>query len=529
MRTPLNSLTMGIDMIGSSPNIDLQDKESLDIMRSASNFMSKTLDGVLSMHKIEDGKFEIEPTAMDLEALLRSTVNTFYGNVLRKDLQIVVALSPKLPVQVLGDNNRLEHVLSNLLSNAIKFSPEGSTIVVSAVLDEEASSMSIRQKNGGRFEVDDTAAVTIAVEDRGPGIDAEHLEIVFHQFVQIRPSTLQSGQGSGLGLSFCKNIVTLHGGTITAASKGVGQGSTFKFTIPFKVVTAGAVEGTTWTVGRGHKLTSTNSSAQDVAGLDDIRPPSATSSQRVTHESATDLSTGSSSGSGSGSKSGSGRASSAVSPNPNPAPSVGAVLLDRAALEVLVVDDADSNRKILLMLLKRKNINCIGAENGRVAVEMVEKEPHRFKLILMVRPSVLPAAPILSPFACLLAHSTRRALILLPSLLPTSLTLLTFPSPPPRPLSPTPSPTPAPPHRPQDNLMPVLNGVDAARELRERLGFPHIIAGITGNVTDNDVFEYLEGGADLVLPKPLKVEMIESLLASGLAVIIPVISNVRMK
>ena len=60
--------------------------------------------------------------------------------------------------------------------------------------------------------------------------------------------------------------------------------------------------------------------------------------------------------------------------------------------------------------------------------------------------------------------------------------------------------------------MPVLNGVDAARELRERLGFPHIIAGITGNVTDNDVFEYLEGGADLVLPKPLKVEMIESLL-----------------
>ena len=400
VRTPLNSLTMGIDMITSSPNIDHQDKESLDIMRSASTFMSKTLDGVLSMHKIEEGKFEIDPSPMAIEAMVRSTVNTFYGNVLRKNLKIVVKLAPGLPKQVLADGNRLEHVLSNLLSNAIKFSPEGSTIVVRAVLQEEDIGKSpVRQS--GRFEEGDTAVVTVAVEDKGPGISPEHLEVVFHQFVQIRPSTLQSGQGSGLGLSFCKNIVSLHGGTIEANSAGAGNGSTFSFTIPYKVVEAGCTEAVTWSVGQDHKFTSAPG-ASDVSAVD-LRPPMSTSSQKLVDLVPAPLAASSTAGSG----------------------------FDRSKLEVLVVDDADSNRKILMMLLNRKNINCTGAENGRVCVDMVASEPQRFKLILM------------------------------------------------------------------DNLMPVLNGVDAARELR-KAGFINIIAGITGNVTDHDVFEYLEGGADIV-------------------------------
>ena len=396
VRTPLNSLTMGIDMITSSPNIDHQDKESLEIMRSASTFMSKTLDGVLSMHKIEEGKFEIDPSPMAIEAMIRSTVNTFYGNVLRKNLKIVVQLAPNLPTQVLADGNRLEHVLSNLLSNAIKFSPEGSAIVVRAVLqDTDVSKTPLRQV--GRFEVGDTAVVTVGVEDKGPGISAEHLEVVFHQFVQIRPSTLQSGQGSGLGLSFCKNIVTLHGGTIEANSAGAGTGSTFSFTIPYKVVEAGCTEAVSWSVGQDRKF----ASGHDVSAVD-LRPPMSTSSHKLVD----------------------------VVPAPLAAPST-ASGFNRSTLEVLVVDDADSNRKILMMLLKRKNINCTGAENGRVCVDMVASEPQRFKLILM------------------------------------------------------------------DNLMPVLNGVDAAKELR-KANFKNIIAGITGNVTDHDVFEYLEGGADIV-------------------------------
>jgi len=71
---------MGIDMIAESPNIDLNDIESLEIMRSASSFMSKTLDGVLSIHKIEEGKFDLELGPTLLETLVRNAMLTFQGH-----------------------------------------------------------------------------------------------------------------------------------------------------------------------------------------------------------------------------------------------------------------------------------------------------------------------------------------------------------------------------------------------------------------------------------------------------------------
>jgi len=120
VRTPLNSLTMGIDMIAESPNIDLNDIESLEIMRSASSFMSKTLDGVLSIHKIEEGKFDLELGPTLLETLVRNAMLTFQGTILRKELDVVINYSPHIPSRVLADESRLEHVVSNLLSNAIK-------------------------------------------------------------------------------------------------------------------------------------------------------------------------------------------------------------------------------------------------------------------------------------------------------------------------------------------------------------------------------------------------------------------------
>ena len=108
-----------------------------------------------------------------------------------------------------------------------------------------------------------------------------------------------------------------------------------------------------------------------------------------------------------------------------------------STFEVLVVDDADSNRKMLTMLLKRKGLVSHTAENGQIAVDMVVEDLHRYKLVLM------------------------------------------------------------------DNLMPVMNGVDAAKAMRAA-GYPYLIAGITGNVMEDDIDEYLGAGADLVISKPLK-------------------------
>ena len=110
------------------------------------------------------------------------------------------------------------------------------------------------------------------------------------------------------------------------------------------------------------------------------------------------------------------------------------------------MDDADSNRKILMMLLKRKNVKCVGCEDGQEALNAVIKEMHRFKLVFM------------------------------------------------------------------DNLMPIMTGMEAAREMR-KIGFPYLICGITGNVTESDMDEYISAGSDLILPKPIKLEQITKIQA----------------
>jgi signal transduction histidine kinase len=125
VRTPLNSLTMGIDLLEMSCNINASERDSLLMMRSASEFMSDTLDNVLSLQKIEEGKFELELVSFSFEHILLRVFATFRGAVVKKNISLSHSILPTVPMRVIGDVHRIEHVISNLLSNAIKFSPEG--------------------------------------------------------------------------------------------------------------------------------------------------------------------------------------------------------------------------------------------------------------------------------------------------------------------------------------------------------------------------------------------------------------------
>jgi len=423
VRTPLNSLTMGIDMIASSPNIDASDVESLEIMRSASSFMSKTLDGVLSIHKIEEGKFELELGPTRLEPLVQSTVLTFKGTIVRKGLDVRVSASPHVPDCVVADALRIEHVVSNLLSNAIKFSPQGGAITVFV----DCLSSEPKIENG--IVVGEVANISISISDEGPGISKEDQAFLFNQFMQIRPVTMQAGQGSGLGLAFCKNIVTLHKGEISVLSS-LGKGTTFRFIIPYLVVnddqsshdsTEAALSGES-SVATHASSTSATSVPLPLTGAPDAALVPVLPVLPSTPASAS---------------------------APSGLPSVSSIpsgfSSQRDDLEILVVDDADSNRKILMLLLQRKKLKCFGAEDGRAAVDLIAVNPHRFKLVLM------------------------------------------------------------------DNLMPVMRGTEASQELR-LTSFPYLVVGVTGNVTESDVDEYLKFGADAVLRKPIKGDVIDKLL-----------------
>lgn len=409
VRTPLSSLTMGVDLLKLSPNIDAKDRESLELMSEGAKFMSKTLSVVLNIHKIEEGKFDLELSPTSFAKIVRNVTSSLTAEANKRQNNIIANVSPKVPYLVSIDGFRIEHVLMNLLSNAIKFSPHGEDIFVNV------DCISTLKSDKDSTEV---STIVISVKDFGEGISAENQQYLFRNFSQIRPGTLQKGQGSGLGLSFCKKIVNLHGGVIEVQSN-LHEGSTFKITMPCPVIS--------WQPSE-KMITSSDefSSRTDDDKVSDKQP--LLSQSNLTSEGKAVL----------------------PSPSHDTVPlsipqSEASDSLSLQSIEVLCVDDSAPNRKILQMLLRRKGIKTSEAVDGEAAVKLVSQDLDRFKLILI------------------------------------------------------------------DNLMPSLNGVDATKSLRA-LGFPYLIFGVTGNVTEDDIEDFQGLGANCVLFKPLNLVVIEKVL-----------------
>jgi len=315
IRTPLSSLTMGVDMLRLSDHLDPHDKESLEIMHNATQFMSKTLNGVLTMHKIEEGLFELELGPCSLVGSARTVISSLTGAAAQKRIRLSLVLDESgVPECVSADASRIEHVMSNIIANAIKFSPEQNEVVITMTND---STRSI-----GTSKVVD---ITFSVKDAGCGVSAENQALLFKNFVQIRPGLLQQGQGSGLGLSFCKQIVELHSG-IVGVESAVGEGSSFYFTIPFVILDQ-------------HRDVSFEASSQQVSMM---QPPTPPTGQAAT-SSVDQLTTA----------------------------------------DVLVVDDSPANRKMLQMLLKRRGILSDAVDDGQEALLKVSQDLHKYKVVLM--------------------------------------------------------------------------------------------------------------------------------------------------
>jgi signal transduction histidine kinase len=225
VRTPLNTLTIGIELLSTRDVLDSTDQELLVMMRGASEYMGETLNNVLSMQKIEEGKMELSFAPFSISGSITKIFSALSGSVITKNLVVERSIAADVPPVLVGDVFRVEHVISNLLSNAIKFSPEGGAIRVNVT----ATATAIVSET-----LPLTSSVTVSITDEGPGISGEDQGKLFNGFVQIRPDQLQQGKGSGLGLALCKQIVSLHGGTIGVDS-AEGQGSTFHFCIPFGV------------------------------------------------------------------------------------------------------------------------------------------------------------------------------------------------------------------------------------------------------------------------------------------------------
>ena len=217
IRTPMNAIIGFTDL---AMRTDQESKRMgfLANIRMASQTLLTILNDILDLSKIEAGKLVLERKEFRLNLVMEKLGAMFSQLAGEKNIELTLSIPPRLPKVVIGDAIRLEQILVNLVSNALKFTERGEVAV--GVTKDSASA--------GR------TVLRFSVRDTGIGLTAEQSKHLFQPFMQADQSTTRKYGGTGLGLNICRQLVERMGGTIGVSSTP-GVGSTFSFTVPFDV------------------------------------------------------------------------------------------------------------------------------------------------------------------------------------------------------------------------------------------------------------------------------------------------------
>lgn len=437
VRTPLNSVGMGLTLLkheitamlhhrgsssSSSPPSSRLDKGLEKICRSWLSLAeeisvnSKTavdvLNDFLNYDKVESGDLSLDNSIVPIFALVEQTVIEFKLPAANKKILVVV----RTPVStssypdgpdaaeveeseqyVVGDKVRLTQVIRNLISNAIKFTPEGGSITVEAEwiphMNRSSEAISKPLNPPKTFALGNEkilscqrsrGSVRVAVKDSGVGMTPRQVQTVFDQGTQFNVNELQAGNGSGLGTYIAKGIVKQHGGKLSASSDGLHQGSTFSVSLPVYEIPIEHLISAAYADSMARLQLSSSSVQEETIG----------------------------------------------------------------PLKILVVDDAPMNVKLLRRLLERQGHTTEGAEDGQIAVTMVQESLQQHE-----------------PYDVILT----------------------------------------------DYQMPNMDGPTAAQEIR-RLGCDSFIVGVTGNLMPEDIRYFKDMGANAVIAKPVSLSDLEAVL-----------------
>ncbi len=214
LRTPMNGIMGFANLLLRSGLNDTQ-KDYAQTIYSSGDTLLGLLNDILDISKIESGSLELEKTDFELNDVVKSVVTLLSPRAYQNRLELSTYIDPSLPQHLNGDAGRVRQILLNLVGNAIKFTPYGA-IAIEVAAD-------------GRSENGDYR-IRIAVTDTGVGIPADKLGGIFERFVQVDDGSSRKYEGSGLGLSICKQLAALMGGEIGVEST-VDQGSTFWVTL----------------------------------------------------------------------------------------------------------------------------------------------------------------------------------------------------------------------------------------------------------------------------------------------------------
>jgi len=218
IRTPMNAV-LGMSKLLASTNLNAEQRKYVEMISISGQSLLGILNDILDFSKIEANRLELSNVEFLLDDLLETLAGMMSVSVAERDIEVAIGVDASVPKNLMGDQLRLQQILTNLIGNAIKFTHQGE---VSVFVDTE---------HGVDTETLDQVKLRFCVRDTGIGMDSQQLERLFSPFSQADASITRQFGGTGLGLSISKSILTLMGGEITVHSE-LGNGSAFTVVVP---------------------------------------------------------------------------------------------------------------------------------------------------------------------------------------------------------------------------------------------------------------------------------------------------------
>ncbi|WP_304199127.1 ATP-binding protein [Flavobacterium alvei] len=217
LRTPLNAIN-GITHLLLEENPKKSQMQYLESLQYSGNYLTKFINDILEINKIDSSKIQIEHINFNLKQLVENIQSSLKELAVENDNSFNFNIDTEIPNYLIGDPTKLSQILMNLINNALKFTHDGEVTVTTKLV-------SVRDKK---------AFVYFEVKDNGIGIPEDKFESVFDSFSQGSIDINRKYGGTGLGLTIVRKLVRLLGGKINLESK-VNEGSTFSFELPFKI------------------------------------------------------------------------------------------------------------------------------------------------------------------------------------------------------------------------------------------------------------------------------------------------------
>lgn len=220
IRTPMNGV-LGMAELLAKTNLDTRQKTFIDIIAKSGNALVTIINDILDFSKIDAGQMTLRRTTFDLVEAIEDVTTLLSSPAAEKNIELLVRAAPDLPSAVIGDAGRFRQIIANLVGNAIKFTERGHVLV----------------DVGFTPGAEDEIMARIRVEDTGIGIPGDKLDSIFDKFSQIDTSSTRRHEGTGLGLAITAGLVDLFGGYLEVDSEP-GEGSVFTVNLPLTVAAA---------------------------------------------------------------------------------------------------------------------------------------------------------------------------------------------------------------------------------------------------------------------------------------------------